>query len=719
MRLAVTTLIVCLSLGRSPSAHANDGGTTAAGTLAQARRLIEAKDYPSATVLLEDLLPDADLKDRPAILELLRKSYQVMARAAQAAGRDREAAHYLDNLAIIARSHIPAAPAKSAAPRPRKPAATKPLDAATEARPATAVAQSGPSSRNFSVIGAAQDSPAAPPPAPSPLPEPAKMPVPEPVPQSPQELAVPKSAAANPTGEPRTPLKNDEPTLALAQPQDAPPSPAKTSAVTTPSFPNKADAPSGQSGDINPSTAGPSLEEGDRLYKAGRYDEAGRCYAALARQNRLPARRTANWAYCRMVEVVRRVNARPKSAREWDAIEAEIVSIQRLTPHIWYGEYLRNKVAEVRRNGRRSLARADNLVVRGSAPDENQSQQEASPRRFPRLLGKQRADSQSPERTGDAPAASNTELPLKLAGASEQSEAFTPPTGRERSAGSVPAQGSQALLDPGVKQAGAERAAASDIGWQVVETPNFRVYHRDVGLAEAAGQAAEAVRTAQAKRWGTSAVSRAWTPRCDLYLYPTGKIFARETNQPEDSPGFSTMRCNGNRVVGRRMNLRADHPQLLNAILPHEVTHVVLADVFTVLQIPRWADEGIAVLAEPRALQQVRAAELQEPLEAGRVFELSKLMAMDYPEAKHWSLYYAQSVSLTRFLVELGQPAQFVQFVRDSQRDGIESALRATYRIAGFAELQDRWMEYARQQFAPLKEARRDPDAQRAAPVDK
>ncbi len=52
----------------------------------------------------------------------------------------------------------------------------------------------------------------------------------------------------------------------------------------------------------------------------------------------------------------------------------------------------------------------------------------------------------------------------------------------------------------------------------------------------------------------------------------------------------------------------------MTAILPHEVTHVVLADLFTTQQIPRWADEGIAVLAEPNAEQEIRAAELQEPL---------------------------------------------------------------------------------------------------------
>ena len=112
--------------------------------------------------------------------------------------------------------------------------------------------------------------------------------------------------------------------------------------------------------------------------------------------------------------------------------------------------------------------------------------------------------------------------------------------------------------------------------------------------------------------------------------------------------------------------------------------------------------------------KQPAAAELQEPLEAGRVFDLRKLMAMDYPEAKEWSLYYAQSVSLTRFLVEQGSPEKFVQFVQNSLRDGTEGALRGTYGIGGFAELQEKWIEYARQQLTADRQAGRDTGSQPA-----
>jgi hypothetical protein len=227
-------------------------------------------------------------------------------------------------------------------------------------------------------------------------------------------------------------------------------------------------------------------------------------------------------------------------------------------------------------------------------------------------------------------------------------------------------------------------------------------------LAEKAAQAAEAVRTQQARRWGSSAARTEWSPACDIYLYPTPKDFAHLTGQPETSPGFSTMGVNGNRIVSRRVNLRANHPQLLAAILPHEITHVVLADLFTQQQIPRWADEGMAVLAEPLAEQVNRASELTDPLREGRVFKLSELMAIDYPSADSWNLYYAQSVSLTQFLVEQGSPEQFISFVRGAQRKGVEIALRESYHIDGFTELENRWQIFARRQAAEIATSSRD-----------
>jgi hypothetical protein len=417
----------------------------------------------------------------------------------------------------------------------------------------------------------------------------------------------------------------------------------------------------------------------------------------------LPVQRKQVWAYCRWVAVVARINAHPRTAREWDEIEQEIRSIQRLTPGNWYGEYLQNRVAEARRGGK-GASRGGKLVVRGSDPDES------PPRSSRGLLGRLRSGPKS----STAASAADRELGLGLpsAPASDDPHQKEVVAGSPRTAPAQPAPGGaneterpepgETSQTDGTPAANDRAAAHAPLAWQVRETTNFRIYHIDPALGEKAAQAAESVRKQQGKRWGSSAIRTSWTPRCDIYLYPTPDDFAQQTGQPDSSPGFSTMGINANRVISRRVNLRGDHPQLLTAILPHEVTHVVLADLFTEQQIPRWADEGIAVLAEPVTEQLSRAAELTGPLKDGRVFKLSELMAIDYPNEEAWNLYYAQSVSLTQFLVEQGTPAQFIAFVRGAQRKGIDNSLREVYQIKGYDELENRWQKFARRQVAEI-----------------
>ena len=65
------------------------------------------------------------------------------------------------------------------------------------------------------------------------------------------------------------------------------------------------------------------------------------------------------------------INARPRTDKEWDEIEQEISSIQRLTPGDWYGEYLQNRVTEANRGGRSSPCRQGGrprLGARGTRP---------------------------------------------------------------------------------------------------------------------------------------------------------------------------------------------------------------------------------------------------------------------------------------------------------------------------------------------------------------
>lgn len=50
-------------------------------------------------------------------------------------------------------------------------------------------------------------------------------------------------------------------------------------------------------------------------------------------------------------------------------------------------------------------------------------------------------------------------------------------------------------------------------------------------------------------------------------------------------------------VSKRRVDLLPDSTKALTA-LGHEMTHIVIADFFEGEQLPRWADEGMAILAD-------------------------------------------------------------------------------------------------------------------------
>lgn len=643
-------------------------GTRPDDALVEAKKHLAHKDFQKANVVLEEALPDASPADRGELIRLLRQSYRNLLIEAEAAGKAHDAAVFRDNLAILG-DDLPSASTSSTSTSPSpKPAA-------------------GPDTK------------------PDPGPAPSLIPAPRTTVPSPnRDRGITRAVREEPkVAEPtRLPRTTQTPDQSLSDEPARLPEPGQVPALEGPALATKSVGPTAKPGTntaepiaaspLSPEPAAPGaqseLAQADGLFSTKKYEQAGRIYAALAARSQLPPQRKSVWAYCRWVAVVQRINARPRSDRDWDQIEQEVRSIQRLTPGNWYGEYLQNRVAEARRGGR-GASRQGRLVVRGSSPDDS------PPSRFPRLMGR---SPQAQTKVAEPGQPLTGEQPLGL-----PSPAEAPPQPERQDSGSDlaadPAPGTPSnSASNEAPPSPAPLRAQEPVVWQVRETANFTIHHTDPALAEQAAKTAETIRAQQAKRWGSTATRGTWTPRCEIFLFPTPGEFARMTGQPETSPGFSTMEIQAGRISARRVNLRADHPQLIAAILPHEVTHVVLADLFTQQQIPRWADEGMAVLAEPLSEQVSRTAELTGPLKDGRVFKLSELMAIDYPSADAWSLYYAQSVSLTQFLVEQGTPEQFVKFVRGAQQKGVEDSLRSVYKIAGFSELENRWQAFARRQ---------------------
>lgn len=232
-------------------------------------------------------------------------------------------------------------------------------------------------------------------------------------------------------------------------------------------------------------------------------------------------------------------------------------------------------------------------------------------------------------------------------------------------------------------------------GWCVAETPNFRVFHEDSpAFAERAARLAEQMRAALLIRWfGNDGANERMC--CDLYLHASGDSFSRDTGLSADLPGYSYARAEKGRVVSQRIDLRCDYPGVLGSVLPHEVTHILMAGRFGGEPIPVWANEGMAILSEPREKIDLHLTHLPRYRGDGQLFAVRELMrTRQYPHRRAMGPFYAQSVSLVEFLTRQQGEAAFIRFVREGAKEGYEKALGKHYGWS-LAELEQRWRQHA------------------------
>jgi hypothetical protein len=230
-------------------------------------------------------------------------------------------------------------------------------------------------------------------------------------------------------------------------------------------------------------------------------------------------------------------------------------------------------------------------------------------------------------------------------------------------------------------------------GWLVTETTNFRIFHnQERELVERVALIAERTRASMSRKWFGSEPS-AWSPKCEIVLHATASDYSRLTNVPASSPGHSRIETDPVtfRVIGRRVDLHLDTVGVLEAILPHETTHVVLAGNFGQHQVPRWADEGIAVLTEPLEKVEQHRRNLAKAHREGLLFPVQDLMNLqNYPDPRQIAAFYAESVMLVEFLTTQRGPEVTTAFIRDGLGQGYESALRKHFGWS-FRDLQSAW----------------------------
>ncbi|HLN32991.1 MAG TPA: hypothetical protein VK395_35000 [Gemmataceae bacterium] len=215
-------------------------------------------------------------------------------------------------------------------------------------------------------------------------------------------------------------------------------------------------------------------------------------------------------------------------------------------------------------------------------------------------------------------------------------------------------------------------------------TRNFVVEAPTPQIAKQIGDAAEFYRKQKALEWLGQEMPQ-WQERCPLHVKVTfgGAGGATSFNFTQGQ-------------VWQTMTIEGSLDRLQASVLPHEITHTVFAHYFR-CPVPRWADEGGAVLSEDDLERSQHDALVRQILNAGRAFRLVRLFSLrDYPAAQDVPALYAEGYSVASYLVATSGRQAFLAFVAHGMQYGWENAVQTHYHYQSIDQLESAWINYLR-----------------------
>ena len=231
-----------------------------------------------------------------------------------------------------------------------------------------------------------------------------------------------------------------------------------------------------------------------------------------------------------------------------------------------------------------------------------------------------------------------------------------------------------------------------------VRTPNFIVEAPTQELAQEFGKLAEHYRQQKALEWLGQEMPR-WASPCPLRVTVTmsGAKGATSFTFPEGQ-------------VYQTMFIEGPLDRLRNSVLPHEVTHTVLAHHFR-RPVPRWADEGGSVYSEDELERTRHDRMCRDILNAGRGMPLRRMFALkDYPSDV--MVLYAEGYSVSKFLIESSDRQTFLNFVGHGMQWGWDDAAKTYYKYRGVDEMEQAWLDHLRKGRGAAVAKNVNPDAQ-------
>lgn len=212
-------------------------------------------------------------------------------------------------------------------------------------------------------------------------------------------------------------------------------------------------------------------------------------------------------------------------------------------------------------------------------------------------------------------------------------------------------------------------------------TENFVVSAPSAEFAAQVGDTAEKCRVELAQLWLGKTLPP-WSNRCPIRVR-----FER------GSGGATSFVFDQGEVVNWKMDIQGTPERLLDSVVPHEVSHTILASHFRA-PLPRWADEGACCTVEGESERNRYESELRECLRSGRGIPFRYMLeCRDYP--RDMMALYAQGHSVARWLIERFGREKFIAFVGNGLVDSNwPRAIRDCYGFASPLDMQNEWVAW-------------------------
>jgi hypothetical protein len=213
-------------------------------------------------------------------------------------------------------------------------------------------------------------------------------------------------------------------------------------------------------------------------------------------------------------------------------------------------------------------------------------------------------------------------------------------------------------------------------------TANFVVEAPTKEAARTIGKQAETQRERLASLWfGQEAP--AWEERC----------LVRVKAAKGKATGATSFQYDERRLYSPKQEIQLEGPvsDLLQDALPQQVTHTLLAHDLGAAY-PRWVQTGTGILAQSERERDHQFEVLRRALAGDKAMKLAQLFELrDFPS--DWQTMFAQSYSVTKFLVDRKDRAIYLAFVQRGMQRGWDHAVQRYYGFDDVADLEAAWLK--------------------------